>query len=241
MANLQIVVRPTSTNTSSMSEDKEKGSTLEILGKLFAKWAKWDIWWFNASDWLGFLNRLKKHEIQGLLTGTYVLVERIKYHSATFKTVTIGGAKGIHELLTTIRETTWKIEAGSIDIIKTSLGVEAEVYEIDLVLASKKDLGLPVKASIDQVFTRARELGLECCPDETGLRICPVHFYPAGGKTLVVATQGIVNPINGENTFLLLSFPDLMTGKVLSHGSGKKDYRGYEHDEFVFVRPRPSK
>lgn len=223
-----------------MSEEKKKGPTLAVLGQMFAKWAKWDIWWFDASDWLGFLNRLKKHEIQGLLTGTYVLVERIKYHSPTYKTLIVGGANSVAKLVDAIRETTWKIDGTSRRLVE-SIQPEDEVREIDLVLATKKDLGLRLDASIDQVFTRAEELGLECCPDETGLRICPVEFYPASGKTLVVATRGILDPTTMRTALLLITFPNLMDGKILKHGPGNKDHKGYQFDEFVFVRPRQRK
>ncbi|MEZ4211048.1 MAG: hypothetical protein R3B39_02010 [Candidatus Paceibacterota bacterium] len=212
---------------------------IKTLGTMFAKWAKWDVWQFSLFEWLKFLNQLKKEQIRGLLTGTYVIVERIRYHSATFMTLMVGGVSDFRGILHALEASNWYVNAKTLELIQTGIGLDVETRMIDLVLATKENLGLATDASLGEVFARAKELGLKCCPSETGLRICPQHNYPAEGETLVVATQDIFDATTEMNAVLLVTCYGFK--KALKHGPGNKEYRGYETDEFVFVRPRVSK
>lgn len=77
---------------------------------------------------------------------------------------------------------------------------ETEV-ELDLVIVSNIDLGLEKGAKLPETYARAKECGLELCPDEAGPQLRLQYLDQPKGECLLIAMELVVGPHGSIHIF----------------------------------------
>lgn len=82
-------------------------------------------------------------------------------------TLEIGTYKTAAELTKAITNKNYRISSWVQDMID-KMPIAKEKTTVELVVKSVKDLGFEMSATLDQIYAKAKEIGLELCPAEVG-------------------------------------------------------------------------
>jgi hypothetical protein len=112
-----------------------------------------------------------------------------------FKTIKLGtGLKTADDFRKAIKENKMRISDWASDILgKPAFTVAAEETELDLVVVSVAELGFKNGATREQIYARAKELGLDLCPAEVGPQLCLQDKDQINREWWVVAMEPITD------------------------------------------------
>ena len=119
--------------------------------------------------------------------------------------------------------------------------------EITLIRLRVADLGFPHGVTVDQIYARAEELGLELCPPEVGPRLCIQHQNQPVFENLYVENLYVgMKPISdsgGQGDIFVLGTNTSLNGvPELSNGWAAPKIMFYTNREMVFrLRKKPLK
>ena len=174
--------------------------------------------------------------VRRFLAGELVAKPVVRNWSA-WKTIKLGtGIKDANDFRLAIKNAEMRINDWANDIIgKPEFTVIARETEVDLVKVTVGDLGFKDGARRDQIYDRAKELGLELCPPEVGpqLRLQykdqPLNEWILIGMEPIRHSDGDLNVFNVEHRG---------GGLWLDGDFDNPDDVWYADSRWVFVRPR---
>lgn len=142
--------------------------------------------------------------------------------------ITIGG-KTTKQLVAELKVKKVYISDYARDMLKNEdFTTQHKPEQIDLVILTVKELGFLNGATIDEIYQKAQELGLELCPAEVGPQLQLQH--PISERTLIAMKQIAVR--NGDpNVFSLLRNA---YGLWLSDNNARPSSGWYDNGQFVF-------
>ena len=138
--------------------------------------------------------------LQKLLLGlcpTDIFIPELK----VFKTIELGtGLKTADAFRRSLKDNGIVIDEHADDILgKPGFTVATEETEIDLVVVSAAELGFKDATTLEQIYTRAKKLGLNLCPAEVGPQLCLQHKDQPNRELLIA-----MEPIIGLTDYLSL-------------------------------------
>jgi hypothetical protein len=155
-----------------------------------------------------------------------------------WKTIKLGtpGLKTVDDFRKAIADAGVKISDEANDIFgKPQFKVAEKDAEVDLVVVSVGELGFKNSPTSKQVYSRAKELGLQLCPNEVGLQLRLQYWYQPRGERLVVAMEPITASAGNLGLFNVAHDAD---GLWLDTYYGPPILVWRLDAQFVFVRPR---
>ncbi len=118
---------------------------------------------------------------------------------------------------------------------KPAFAVVTEETELDLVVVSVAELGFKNGAKLKDIYDRAKEKGLQLCPNQVGPELRLQYEDQPNGEWLVIGMEPITDSDGGLYVFYVEhNVSDLWL-------STHYDYPGllwFSNDRFVFVLPR---
>lgn len=118
---------------------------------------------------------------------------------------------------------------------KSALAVATEETELDLVKATVAELSFRGGARHDQIYSRAKELGLEICPSEVGLQLRLQYQNQPKGEWILIAIEPITDSDGDPWVFQIKNQGLLLwVHSVLGYAS----CFWLPATRWVFVRPR---
>ena len=158
----------------------------------------------------------------------------MKTNFIVWRTIKLGTLKNSDALRKAMKKADFKIGYGGNDILgKPAFTVVSAEEEIQLVNLSVADLGFKEGANYGNICAKAKELGLELCPNEVGPQLRLQYKNQPKGEYLRIAMEPITDS-DGDgylNIFLVVHDDD---GLWLHGRSGDSDYLHYSNFRFVF-------
>ena len=189
----------------------------------------------NLGQIEAIVNRLGGMEgVQRFLSGELILKE-IEYEWQVFKTIKLGtGLKTADDFRKSLKDNGFSIGDWANDILgKPAFTVAPEETEIDLVVVSVAELGFKNGATREQIYTRAKERGLNLCPAQVGPQLRLQYKDQPDGEVLIVAME----PITGSGGPLKLFRVRRDDSALwLSSYYGQPGHVWYSAYRFVFSR-----
>jgi hypothetical protein len=157
-------------------------------------------------------------------------------HFQIWRTITLGGYKGVDAYRDALDIAKIKIGDSADEILgrpafpyaRTKTGVE-------LAVLSAADLGVESdRASLAEVYQRARQAGLELCPAEVGAQLRLDYRNQPLGEALDIAMEPVAT-YGGEPTILTLA--NWGTGLLLIGRDGRPESTVFRKSRFVFALP----
>lgn len=148
----------------------------------------------NLGQIEAIVNKLGGMEgVQRFLSGETV----VKTHEKTFtvwKTIKLGTIKNADDFRKALKKAGFKIGNWGNDILdKPAFTVASSEEEIQLVNLSVADLGFKNGATYKDVCAKAKELGLELCPNEVGPQLRLQYKDQPKGEWLRIAMEPITD------------------------------------------------
>jgi len=109
-----------------------------------------------------------------------------------WKTIKLGtnGLKTADEFRSSLKDNRFKVSDWANDILgKPAFTVATEEIEIDLVVVSVAELGFKNGATRENIYARAKERGLDICPNEVGPQLRLQYKDQPKGEWLAVAME----------------------------------------------------
>ena len=150
-----------------------------------------------------------------------------------WRTIKLGtGPKTGDDFRSVLRDGNLRLNNWASDILgKPAFTVATKETEVDLVKVSVAELGFEQGARRDQIFERAKELGLELCPAEVGPQLRSQYKDQPNGEWLLIGMKPIVGSDGRPRVFFV--------GRgVLFSLYGKPAHVWHTDDQWVFVSPR---
>ena len=112
-----------------------------------------------------------------------------------WKTIKLGtGLKTAEEFRRVLRDGEFRLSDWASDILgKPAFKAADEETEVDLVKVTVAELGFKKGARRNQIYERARDLGLELCPPEVGPQLRLQYQDQPNGEWILVAMEPIVD------------------------------------------------
>jgi len=153
----------------------------------------------------------------------------------TWKTIKLGtGLKKADDFRKAIKTAGMKISYWANDILgKPAFTVSETEQEVDLVVATPKELGFNGNTAYRDICNKAIELGLELCPAEVGPQLRRQYTDQPKDEWLVVAMELIAGSYGGLYVFRVGLDLD---GLWLDANLGHPDLVWHADRRFVFVR-----
>lgn len=157
-------------------------------------------------------------------------------HFQVWRTITLGSYKGVDAYRDALDIAKIKIGDSADEILgrpafpyaRTQTGVE-------LAVLSAADLGVESdRASLLEVYQRARQAGLELCPAEVGPQLRLDYRNQPLGEALDIAMEPVAT-YGGEPTILTLA--NWGTGLLLIGRDGRPESTVFRKSRFVFALP----
>jgi len=174
--------------------------------------------------------------VRMFLAGELVVKEAERKFS-TWKTVKLGtGLKSADDFRRTLNAGGIKISDWANDILgKPAFSVAAEATEVDLIKVTVAELGFKKGARRDQIYERAKELGLQLCPPEVGPQLRLQYQDQPNNEWILVGME----PIAGSGGSLrVFSVGRGGSGLWLRSRWGYPDYVWGPGSRLAFVFPR---
>ena len=173
--------------------------------------------------------------VRRFLSGELV-VKPVDRNWSTWKTIRLGtnGLKTADDFRKFLKDNGFSIGNYANDILgKPTFTAAAEEIELDLVVASVAELGFKNGATREQIYARAKELGLDLCPAEVGPQLRLQYKDQPNGEWLIVAMEPIAGSVGGLRLFHVeRSDSDLW----LDSCYGRPGNVWHSDDRFVFSR-----
>jgi len=173
--------------------------------------------------------------VRRFLSGELV-VKPVDRNWSTWKTIRLGtnGLKTADDFRKFLKDNGFSIGDYANDILgKPTFTAAAEEIELDLVVASVAELGFKNGATREQIYARAKELGLDLCPAEVGPQLRLQYKDQPNGEWLIVAMEPIADSVGLLGLFFVGRFD---SGLWLSGFCCRPDYVWYSVGRFVFSR-----
>ena len=140
--------------------------------------------------------------VRMFLAGELVVKEAERKFS-TWKTVKLGtGLKSADDFRRTLNAGGIKISDWANDILgKPAFSVAAEATEVDLIKVTVAELGFKKGARRDQIYERAKELGLQLCPPEVGPQLRLQYQDQPNNEWILVGMEPITDSDGNLNVF----------------------------------------
>ena len=138
--------------------------------------------------------------VRRLLAGESV-VKKAEFN--TWKTIKLGtGIKTADDFRKALKGNGFKIGSWADDILgKPAFTVLTEETEIDLVKVTVAELGFKKGARRDQIYERAKELGLELCPPEVGPQLRLQYSDQPNEGWIFVGMEPIIVSVDSPAVF----------------------------------------
>ena len=157
-------------------------------------------------------------------------------HFQIWRTITLGSYRGVDAYRDGLDSAKIKIGDSADEI----LGRPAFPYAraktgVELAVLSAADLGMESdRASLAEVYQRARQAGLELCPAEVGPQLRLDYRNQPLGEALDIAMEPVAT-YGGEPTILTLA--NWGTGLLLIGRDGRPESMVFRKSRFVFALP----
>jgi hypothetical protein len=157
-------------------------------------------------------------------------------HFQIWRTITLGSSKGVDAYRDALDMANVKIGDSADEILgrpafpytRTKTGVE-------LAVLSAADPGVePDRASLAEVYRRARQAGLELCPAEVGPQLRLDYRNQPLGEALDIAMEPVAT-YGGEP--MILTLANWGTGLLLIGRDGRPETMVFRKSRFVFALP----
>ncbi len=165
------------------------------------------------------------------------MVKETEHEFDIWKTIKLGtGPKTADDFRKVLKDNGFKISGWASDILgKHDFTVAPEETELDLVKVTVDELGFKKGARRNQIYERAKELGLELCPPEVGPQLRLQYQDQPNGEWVLVAMESIIASdgiprvfrVEGDDSELWL----------ISYWSNPDNFWDAGH-QWVFCRPR---
>ncbi len=153
-----------------------------------------------------------------------------------FKTIKLGtsGLKTANDFRKDIKDNGFKVGDWANDILgKPAFTVATEETELDLVVVSVAELGFKKGATREQIYARAKELGLDLCPAEVGPQLRLQYKDQPNSEWLIIAMEPIADSDGRLKLFFVKRFDSDLW---LYSYCVKPGLVWYSVDRFVFSR-----
>jgi len=174
--------------------------------------------------------------VRRFLAGELV-VKPVDRNWSTWKTIKLGtGIKDANGFRQAIKDAEMRISDWANDIIgKPEFTVIAGETEVDLVKVTVAELGFKNGARRDQIYDRAKELGLELCPSEVGPQLRLQYKDQPLNEWILIGIEPIRASGGGLSVFDVAHSVD---GLWLRSDYGNPGSVWNAGSHWVFVRPR---
>ncbi len=173
--------------------------------------------------------------VMDFLSGKTIVVKVPSDEKTSFnvwKTIKLGTHKNADEFRKALKKDGFKIGDWGNDILgKPAFTVSSAEEEIQLANVSVADLGFKDGANYGDICSKAKELGLELCPNEVGPQLRLQYKDQPKGEYLRIAMEPITDSDGDLNIFRVGHGDD---GLWLNGRNGYSDYFWYALDRFVF-------
>ncbi|OGZ17668.1 MAG: hypothetical protein A2Z78_00285 [Candidatus Nealsonbacteria bacterium RBG_13_36_15] len=155
-----------------------------------------------------------------------------------WKTIKLGtvGLKTAEDFRRALHKDGFEINDRASDILgKFAFTVATEETEVDLAKVTVAELGFKDGAKREQIYERAKELGLELCPAEVGPQLRLQYQDQPNGEWVLIGMKPIVDSDGDPNVFYM----ERIDSKLwLSSYWGSSDSFWHADRQWVFCRPR---
>jgi hypothetical protein len=182
--------------------------------------------------------------------GVYAAKQPVAVETPIWKTITVGGSKGVNAVrhaMDTAPCPIWVGEEADEILGRPAFPFNKKPFELDLVVLSVFELGFgdqasrnnielgSVTVSIRDIYAQATSLGFELCPAEVGPALRLNYLDQPVGEFLHIA----MNPVARYSGELVdFTVGNGGAGLMLVGGNGHRDVTLPGATRFVFVRPR---
>ena len=131
------------------------------------------------------------------------VIQVAEHKFKTWKTIKLGtGLKTADDFREVLKDNGFKVSGWANDILgKSAFTVATEGIEVDLVKVTVAELGFKKGARRDQIYERAKELGLELCPPEVGPQLRLQYHDQPNGEWLFIGMEPIADSVGDLNVF----------------------------------------
>lgn len=173
--------------------------------------------------------------VMDFLSGKTIVVKVPSDEKTSFnvwKTIKLGNYKNADEFRKTLKKNGFKIGDWANDILdKPAFTVAGAEEEIQLINISVADLGFKNGATYKDICAKAKELGLELCPNEVGPQLRLQYKDQPKGEYLRIAMEPITDSDGILRIFRVVHGDDALW---LDGGNGLSGRFWGAHDRFVF-------
>jgi len=173
--------------------------------------------------------------VMDFLSGKTIVVKVPSDEKTSFnvwKTIKLGTHKNADEFRKALKKDGFKIGDWGNDILgKPAFTVSSAEEEIQLANVSVADLGFKEGATYGNICAKAKELGLELCPNEVGPQLRLQYKDQPKGEYLRIAMEPISDSDGILDIFRVAHDDD---GLWLLGSNGRSDYFWSANDRFVF-------
>jgi len=166
-----------------------------------------------------------------------LMVKEAERQFQIFKTIKLGtGLRSADDFRKSLKDDGFNISEWADDTLgNPAFKMATKEIEVDLVVVSVSELGFKDGATREQIYKRAKELGLELCPSEVGPQLRLQYKDQSSGEWLLIA----IEPITGSDGYMgVFSVRCRNSGLWLYSHDGNPDSVWDSVDRWVFVRPR---
>ena len=164
------------------------------------------------------------------------VVKEMERKFKTWKTINLGtGLETAEDFRRALRDGEFWLSAWASDILgKPAFTAATEESEVDLVKVTVAELGFK-GAQRDQIYARAKELGLELCPAEVGPQLRLQYQDQPNGEWITVAMEEPIHASDGNLWLFFVGRGD--SGLWLSSYCSDPDGFWVADEPWVFCRP----
>lgn len=197
---------------------------LEQLQKLLASGLLSDLLNANVDE----MNRDEFRKLCGLSPVVFPIWKTIKIGTSLLRTA--------EDFRKAIKDREMRISDWASDILgKPAFTVVAQEIELDLVKLTVRELGFKSEARRDQIYERAKQLGLEPCPVEVGPQLRLQYKDQPNDEWILIAME----PIAGSGGALWVFGVRRYDSELWLDGSfGFPDFFWGPGSRWIFIRPR---
>jgi hypothetical protein len=135
------------------------------------------------------------------------LVVRQEHQLEVWKTINLGtGLKTTDDFRKALESAGFKISSWASGILgMPDFTVASEEVTIDLARVTVAELGFEEETTLDQIYERAKWLGLKICPPEVGPQLCLQYPDQPTGEKILIGMKPIAGPEDSLNVFNVMN------------------------------------
>jgi hypothetical protein len=153
----------------------------------------------------------------------------------TWHKITLGAHKGVNAYRNALDAAGIKIGDSADEILgRPAFRYAGMTTEVELTLLSAAKLGVEPEAALSDLYSRARQIGLELCPAEVGPQLRLDYRNQPLGEALNIAMEPVAT-YDGQPT--ILSLVNFGSGLALIGGNGRPDFKVSRALLYVFALP----